>query len=421
MASIWEEGLMETTWEDVLRRLTTPTRNRYFYGKLLDVYHFELEQHYFNRKRWLLNRLSLGTGILCGLPVTLSNDATRILVGPGAAIDSLGREVIVPSPSAPLDPRQPTDAGGNPVGDPVSGAGTVTLCLAYHQCETEQVPVLVGDCDTERGCAASTICERYRLQIITGPAAAIQTSCGFPNIFQVVNGGLPNLQPQLSARSTQVCPEVSGPPCIALAQINLPAQGTPLTQANIDQSVRPVVPTNELLLELLVCLAEQGAASNPGLDPNLTKVTKISWAHDGSLPLAKFLKPGLTVTFSDNITSTTNTGRGWFLVDVEYPSGSKAPNTASPGTITRQRVLDQSIAIKNNQASFVPDPRFATTFRQTLETLQAKSALCRVRLECDFLQDSQKRVVDGDFLGGSLNSGDGVPGGVFESWFTLQP
>lgn len=50
---------------ELLARLSTPTRNRYYYGKLLDAHHLELEQDYGNRKRWLLNRLSLGTGVLC--------------------------------------------------------------------------------------------------------------------------------------------------------------------------------------------------------------------------------------------------------------------------------------------------------------------------------------------------------------------
>jgi len=41
----------------------TFVRNRYFYGKLLDVFHFELEQNYLNAKRWLLTRLVTGYGV----------------------------------------------------------------------------------------------------------------------------------------------------------------------------------------------------------------------------------------------------------------------------------------------------------------------------------------------------------------------
>src|SRR5476649_2519593 len=63
--------------------ITTFVRNRYFYGKLLDVSHFESEQAYFNEKRWLLNRLVTGYGVICGLNVGLTDDAKQIWVDPG--------------------------------------------------------------------------------------------------------------------------------------------------------------------------------------------------------------------------------------------------------------------------------------------------------------------------------------------------
>jgi hypothetical protein len=43
--------------------LKVPVRNRYFYGKLLDVHQLEMEQEYFNAKRQLLNRLVTGPGV----------------------------------------------------------------------------------------------------------------------------------------------------------------------------------------------------------------------------------------------------------------------------------------------------------------------------------------------------------------------
>ena len=45
--------------------LAAPERNHYFYGKLLDEQHLTMEQRYFNQKRWLLNRLTVGGGVLC--------------------------------------------------------------------------------------------------------------------------------------------------------------------------------------------------------------------------------------------------------------------------------------------------------------------------------------------------------------------
>lgn len=72
-------------------------RNRYFYGKLLTVRDFESEQKYFNDKRRMLNRLLHGSGVVTGLQVIAVDDKS-VSVEMGAAIDALGREVIVPSP-----------------------------------------------------------------------------------------------------------------------------------------------------------------------------------------------------------------------------------------------------------------------------------------------------------------------------------
>lgn len=75
-----------------LRALAAPRRNNYFYGKRLDVPHFRMEQDYGKEKQWLLNRLSLGKGVLCGLDVTAQQG--QVCVSPGVAIDGLGREII---------------------------------------------------------------------------------------------------------------------------------------------------------------------------------------------------------------------------------------------------------------------------------------------------------------------------------------
>ncbi|OXM85036.1 hypothetical protein [Paenibacillus rigui] len=73
-------------------------RNRYFYGKLLTVRDFESEQKYFNDKRRMMNRLLHGVGVITGLQVIAVDDKS-ISVEMGAAIDALGREIIVPSPA----------------------------------------------------------------------------------------------------------------------------------------------------------------------------------------------------------------------------------------------------------------------------------------------------------------------------------
>jgi len=76
-------------------------RNRYFYGKLMTVRDFELEQEYFNDKRYLLNKFTYGKGLLCGFSsLKLKNGSSdkisiRFEDG-GLALDSRGREIVVP-------------------------------------------------------------------------------------------------------------------------------------------------------------------------------------------------------------------------------------------------------------------------------------------------------------------------------------
>ena len=72
-------------------------RNKYFYGKLLSVDDFELEQRYMNDKRRMLNCFVLGAGVVAGLYVVRVDEQT-ISVEAGLALDSWGREIVVDVP-----------------------------------------------------------------------------------------------------------------------------------------------------------------------------------------------------------------------------------------------------------------------------------------------------------------------------------
>src|SRR4051794_13271523 len=82
--------------------LREPTRNNYFYGQLLGVQNFERETAYGIEQRRLLNRLVLGFGVVCGLPVELTGDGRSVVIGAGVAIDKHGREIIVARRTAPI-------------------------------------------------------------------------------------------------------------------------------------------------------------------------------------------------------------------------------------------------------------------------------------------------------------------------------
>lgn len=72
-------------------------RNKYFYGKLLSVDDFELEQRYVNDKRRMSNRFLYGAGVVAGLYVVRVDEKT-ISLESGFALDSQGREIVVDTP-----------------------------------------------------------------------------------------------------------------------------------------------------------------------------------------------------------------------------------------------------------------------------------------------------------------------------------
>ncbi|NLM85017.1 MAG: hypothetical protein GX189_10025 [Clostridiales bacterium] len=132
-------------------------RNRYFYGKLLTVRDFEVEQKYFNDKRRLLNMAVTGAGVVCGLNVTQS-DETTIMVESGLAIDYKGREIIVDAPV--IKKLQMLDGYAA-----VEGKTEAFLCLRYDEYLSEQVNAVGADSDQHS--QHNRVVETYRLSLET--------------------------------------------------------------------------------------------------------------------------------------------------------------------------------------------------------------------------------------------------------------
>ena len=240
-----------------LRELTAPARNNYFYGKMLGVLHFEMEQAYFNRKRWLLNQFGLGPGVLCGLEMEVAEGGQQVWLRPGLAIDPFGREIIVPGSFCIDDPRQPTDDCGRPDGDRIEGEGAVTILLCYHECESEPVPVLVGDCDAGTACAPNLIRERFRLQVVSGEVQA-PTGLTDEQCAAIFPEAIPDDFDRRSVACstlTDACP-VPSEECIPLGVVRLPGDAT--AAVTVEPCVaRTTVYSNSRLFDLILCLADR--------------------------------------------------------------------------------------------------------------------------------------------------------------------
>jgi hypothetical protein len=106
-------------------------RNRYFYGKLLTVRDFDIEQKYTRNSAQLMHRLAFGAGVVCGLGVSASDDST-LLIESGMAIDYLGRMVVIEEPLL----RKLQMIEGQ---ETIQGRESAYLCMDYQETEIEPV------------------------------------------------------------------------------------------------------------------------------------------------------------------------------------------------------------------------------------------------------------------------------------------
>lgn len=250
---------------DWMRKLAlqTPQRNAYRFGMLLDVFHFQRETHYSNSKRWLLNRLALGYGVVCGLDVKAGPEEDSIIVTPGFAIDKWGREIIVPAETKPIaippellpapekpPEQQQQDQEYEGEYKKRNDDDWIRVMLCYHECEGDPVPVMAGDCCGTEVCAPSTIREQYRITFREGRSKPVNTSCRIPDFIPREKIDYPAIVRWV----TDGCPELPANPCITLANIRVSAGGHHCDDDNIDINVRPIVYSNDLLYNLILSL-----------------------------------------------------------------------------------------------------------------------------------------------------------------------
>ena len=144
-------------------------RNRFFYGKLMTVRDFKLEQDYFNKKRYLLNRLIHGVGLVCGGVVdgdagedaacfVIENNEIWLKSPKGiVALDCWGREIIVP-PGA--EKRVKKIASDSNTYSPATLADLHDktpsyVFLKYKTCLKDPVPSLSNASTCEQKCCYS--------------------------------------------------------------------------------------------------------------------------------------------------------------------------------------------------------------------------------------------------------------------------
>ena len=129
-------------------------KNAYFHGKLITARDMIAEQKVHEDKLYMINRLTLGNGIVCGLKVEKiekSDGKLKVEIQPGMAIDCCGRILVVKGTGGTIT-KEVTRFENNRSTGPGPG-DTVYLYLKYKECLKEAVPVQgAGDACEEKCC-----------------------------------------------------------------------------------------------------------------------------------------------------------------------------------------------------------------------------------------------------------------------------
>lgn len=376
-------------------------RNNYFYAKLMTVRDFVSEQQYFNEKRWLINRMVNGWGVVAGLEVqpiwiddsSKTYDCTRVLVTPGMALDFCGREILVSEEQVvSLTPEEPSC----PKSDLNPPENKFWICIEYCECQLEPVSLPPNVCYGTQGCEYNRIKDSFRIMVKRplGEAGEPAREC---LQFKEKCRSLHDKLCEKLKEDYRDCPDER---CLVLAEITItsPEQMNPCIK--IDQcSKRKLVYNNPLLYDLIHCYHE-----------DLPHIVDINWKHDYEYKWDKWaegpLKEGLQVIFDQEMDgSTINKHTFTVMTKIRNEETDHFFYKQVPGEITYEN-RTATFAINNNLCV-------------------RKGSEYMVILRGDFIMSdpgdgTPARALDANFIGGELPSGNGIQGDDFVSWFTVE-
>jgi hypothetical protein len=398
-------------------------RIRYFNGRYLSARDFRDEQRFHLSRHYLHNRLLHGWGVVCGLRVVPHPDKDCeddwVKLTPGIAIDCCGREVVVSEAVAVRPPMEEVEAYG--------GGKRLYLCLRFHPKAVECVPVLDPEstCDDIRK-ENSRIREGHELRWVwlddeeeqkcgawkraaheKEEGAAAKRDAGKDQHHG--KGKDQGKGPQPDYRDD--CDEVSGclesccpeHHCVLLARVTR-GDRKPNGKWKLDIEMR-------------------GRRTLPPPADYLTHICAINWPHGGTVTISDLRSKlrWLRVTFDRKLADpppeahseyfgATGVSAGTFRV--EYGGGTEDLDFV-PYRNAPYQDGDDRIAVYDMNPDL--DPSRGRQRGRDFGYLINKTVF--ITILCDFIEDCHGLPVDGDFLSGTLPTGDGTKGGTFHSWF----
>lgn len=292
---------------------------------------------------------------------------------------------------------------------------TVNLyfCLAYAECDDEMMPAPFDECAcSDSGQKPNRICETYTLTVDTEKP-----------------DGLDKLKHRYDCEEDEClklfdvlvdpCPAPLDLKCLPLAIVEDHVLGEAVTEDRIDNiSVRRILHSTQSLEQIIHCIAEKVPTRT------LTQIVDIGWTHRGEYHCHDFMRQfigdgssprGFEVTFGAPVRWEGITKRTFQAIAVRYAdqhSGGQMEVVPA-----RVRVSDDRM-----RAFLEIDRRYAE------HRLDRTRFDLYLTLRCSQIVDETGLPVDGDLLARidsdgnyvvAPPTGDGVAGGLFESWIRV--
>lgn len=386
-------------------------RNNFYPGKLITVRDLVQDQCYFNEKRWLMNRMIHGWGVVCGLDVYEKDG--KIFVKPGLAIDCCGREILVCEEKEVL--LKPKESECHKEQEKQEqDENKFVICLEFHECKTEPVNLPSITCDMKEKCEFNRIRDSFKIYVIPESEVDIKEPCG--NVCPLENKDK-TVHNYLCEKLKKGCCECPEWPCLVLARITItPSEDPEYPTIKIDScSRRKLVYSNPLLYDLINCY-----------HGDLPHVIWINWKENGANLLWDeftdtdgIYEKGVQVKFDRKMNENTiNPNTFLFLVKMEDADTGNYRFDQVPGDISYDET--ESIATFKLTSEWLVDVYFGYS------RIREKGGEFMVVLKGDFilsLEENGKapKALDGNFIGGNLPSGNGTQGCDFVSWFSVGP
>ncbi len=403
----------------------TPERLRYFTGRFMTARDFRDADAYHRWMRHRHNRLMHGTGVARGLHVRPHDQpGCGVVVECGLAIDCCGREITVPhaerrsidwtllpSPDTPPPAGDATAEAPAAPGREHRDDTVLLLCLSYDEDWVEKTPVLYS---TTACCGPTHEEGRIRESYQLGWKAVRRSELPRYGWHAIHPHHHPHhhhdhhddeRQEATNFRDHQESP---APPDGRHPEHGAGRHGQP------DCVIDPHCPPGHVVaLAVVVGQPERFNVETRGRPAlgysghHLTHICWTSWPHGGLVPESRFKT--LRIGFDRELRAP------WHG---PFPPGPYGINECT--FVVRygdQHELDFVHCTHERPPRLAADRR--TALFEVERPRQYVHRVIHVMLRCDFILDCHGHPVDGSFLGGQLPTGNGTPGGLFESWFRV--